>query len=103
MVKLKELEVKNLIEVQDELVAREFLGKITNGENVSVSIYQNGKGKKLLWKDNEGNEKEIFVFDQCKCGNERWNAISVVRDLLNRLDSTRNWTHQKVEGMVSFE
>ena len=90
--------VKNLITVENELCTLELIEKIKKGEKVSVAISQNGKGKQLIL-----NGKCAFVFDTCRCGNENYNAISVIRDLLTQYDSAGQWTRKTVEPLVEFE
>lgn len=95
---VKKKDIKNLIAVENELNTLELLEKIKKGEKVSVAIYPNGKGKQLFV-----NGTCAFVFDGCRCGNESYNAVSVIRDLLKQYDAAGQWTRKNVEPLVEFE
>jgi hypothetical protein len=97
---LKVEKVKNLINIEDESVTLELIEKLKKGEVVSVSICRKSldkDGRSLMW---EG--KSIFNFDVFRCGNSEYNAISVIRDLLNQCDTDDQWTRPKVLSLVSF-
>lgn len=95
---VKQKPVKNLLEMSNKSLTRELLEKINQGEKVLVSIYSNGKGKQLVW-----NNECMFIFDACRCGDERYNAVSVIRDLLKENHSDGHWTRNKVGPLIDFE
>ena len=93
----KETKVAKLKEITDENLIHDLLEKISKEEMVTVSIVPTEKAKQLIWENHP-----IFLFEvDHRCGNERYNAISVIRDLLNIRYG--DWTRKKVEPLVSFE
>jgi hypothetical protein len=93
----KAKEVRNLIKIENELHTLELLEKIIQGEKVAVFVNPNGKGNTLVW-----NGKCIFIFDGCKFGNQYYNAVSVIRDLLKQYDPKRHWTRKIIEPLLDF-
>jgi len=88
--------INNLIELRDVSQTQELLEKIKKNEKVSVSIqYRSGVGTKIIW-----NNHCLLVFDVCRSGDPRYNAISVIRDLLKKHDTEGHWTRKKVESFV---
>lgn len=93
----EETKVAKLKEITDENLICDLLEKISKQEIVAVSISSTEKWKQLIWENNP-----IFLFEvDHRCGNEKYNAISVIRDLLNLRYG--DWTRKKVEPLVSFE
>lgn len=95
---VEKLKIKNLIEMVDQPLTQELLEKITEGKKVVVSIVNLPSiGKDLQW-----NGKCMFIFDVCRAGNERYNVISVVRDLLTYYYAMSQWTRKNVEELLDF-
>jgi hypothetical protein len=89
--------VTNLVTVESIEATYQLLETINKGEKVNVSISSHKDGKKLVWKENC-----LFVFDVSKCGNESYNAVSVVRDLLKKNHPTGHWIRKTVESLLEF-
>lgn len=89
--------INNLIELRDASLTQELLEKIKKNEKVSISIHHphSGIGRKIVW-----NNHCLLIFDVCKAGDPRYNAISIVRDLLKKHDVDGHWTRKKVESFV---
>jgi hypothetical protein len=89
--------INNLLELRDASLTQELLEKIKKNEKVSISIHQphSGMGRKMVWE-----QSCLLVFDVCKAGDPRYNAISIIRDLLKKHDADGHWTRKKVEAFV---
>ena len=92
--------VSKLLKITAETqVIQELLQKLSKEERIEVSIISTDKSKQLIWED-----KPVFLFEvDHKCGNEQYNAVSVIRDLLKNYDSDVKWTRKKVEPLVLFK
>ncbi|MFA6255679.1 MAG: hypothetical protein WC606_00720 [Candidatus Absconditabacterales bacterium] len=90
--------IKKLISISDEAFTLQLIKKINQGEKVSISISSNGNEKKVM-----SGGKSAFSFDVCRCGNVKYNAVSVIRDLLKKHYSEGHWTRKDVESLVIFE
>lgn len=88
--------IKNLIRIDDQKKAEEVLNQIAIGEKVVVSI-QSQNGQHLIHE-----QKCVLVFDVCLRGESRYNAVSILRDLLKANHSSGQWTRKKVEALVDF-
>jgi hypothetical protein len=75
----------------------ETIKSLEKGEKVNVIILSYG-GNSLLWQ-----EKCVFTFDTCRCGNANYNAISILRDLLQKHNPEGKWTRKKVESLIVFQ
>jgi hypothetical protein len=93
----KKEDEKKLIRIENEGSILEILEKIKANEHVVVSIHQDAKGKILTWETNH-----LFAFDVCLHGDQQYNAVSVIRDLLKHYHPDGHWTRKKVTSLVSF-
>ncbi len=85
-----------LIEILDHELLQKLLSAIDNDTKVTLSVVP-----KVRYTISH-NEKDIFMFEVSKCGNQKHNAISVIRDLLNE-GTTKTWTRKVVEQKIIFE
>lgn len=95
-----EEKIGNLTKVEsheDLLQLLETITSLKESEKVTVATRSVG-GNQLMW-----NNKCVFTFDMCRCGNANYNAISIVRDLLKRHNPEGKWTRNRVEPLIHFE
>ena len=89
--------VRNLISVESREVTKKLLENINQSKVIDVSIVPHTNGKKLMCEN-----ECAFIFDVCKSGNEQYNVVSVIRDLLVRNHPTGKWTRKVIEPLVKF-
>lgn len=89
--------IKNLIKITDQVGTERLVNKIATGEKVVISIRSQNEQQLIH------NQQCMLIFDVCRSGNPKYNAVSVIRDLLKANHAPGHWTRKKVEALVNFE
>lgn len=85
--------VKKLISINDYDALVSLIEEIKKGQTVSVYIQE-----RTLFRD----KVNLFTFESDKSGNKNYNAVSVIRDVLQMFDEKGCWTRNKVDQKITF-
>lgn len=87
-----------IIEVLDYEALGEIIEKLRTSTIVEVNVVNQEEQHILKY-----NDKNVFIFECCRCGNPQYNATSGIMETINGLTSQKaKWTRKQVQNLLCF-
>jgi len=101
---MTEKKIAKLIEIVDSESTDMIIKTLSQKQSIDLVILSSDeRHQKLLTRKNQGSTP-LLVFEVDSRGNEKYNAISVLRDLVNVscAEGGCSWTRKSIEQLVKF-